>query len=405
MMKSVVRFLLVVVAITAIACGGSNPPGPNIRDLTEIEQDLVQSSNRFGFKLLSEVVAQSDGGNVFISPLSVSIALGMTYNGTAGTTEEGMRATLEFGGLTREEINQGYKDLIELLCNMDPKVTMEIANSIWYRQGFEVLQAFIDIMTTFFDALVTAVDFTDPGTVDVINAWVAEKTHDKIQEIIKETYADMVMILINAIYFKGTWTYEFDPQDTSDGTFHAPDGDKTVKMMHMHSELSYQENADFQAVDLPYGFELFSMTVFLPKAGKSVDEIVAMLTDENWAAWMAGFNVEELDLAMPRFELEYDKKLNDVLIALGMQDAFDPLVADFSGIKPDHDMWISEVKHKTYVKVNEEGTEAAAVTSVTVVDTAVGPLMTVDRPFLFVIHDKNSKAMMFMGKIVDPPSK
>jgi len=396
---------LILLVVVLFVSGCSTEPGPNVRDLTEIEQSLVQSSNRFGFKLLSEVVGQSDGGNVFISPLSVSIALGMTYNGTAGTTEEGMRACLEFGELTREEINQGYQDLIELLCNMDPRVTMEIANSIWYREGFEVLQSFIDAMLTFFDALVTAVDFTDPSTVDVINAWVKEKTHDKIDKILNETYADMVMVLINAIYFKGTWTYEFDPGDTKDATFHAPDGDKTVKMMNLHGELSYQENADFQAVDLPYGFELFSMTVFLPKAGKSVDDLVTMLTDQNWAAWTAGFSVQEIDLALPRFELEYEKTLNDVLKALGMQDAFDPLVADFSGIKPDHDMWISEVKHKTYVKVNEEGTEAAAVTSVTVVDTAVGPLMTVDRPFLFVIHDKNSKAMMFMGKIVDPPSE
>jgi serine protease inhibitor len=199
-MKNVIRFLLVVAAISAVGCGG-NTSNPVVRDLTETEQKLVQSSNRFGFKLLSEVVGQSDGGNVFISPLSVSIALGMTYNGAGGTTEEGMRATLEFGELSREEINQGYKDLIELLCGMDPKVQMEVANSIWYRQGFDVLQSFIDAMTTFFDALVTAVDFTDPGTVDVINAWVAEKTHDKIQKILDETYADMVMVLINAIYF------------------------------------------------------------------------------------------------------------------------------------------------------------------------------------------------------------
>jgi len=404
-MKYGMRFLLVFVVVTAVACGGGNTQGPVVRDLSEIEQSLVQSSNRFGFKLLSEVVGQSDGGNVFISPLSVSIALGMTYNGTAGTTEEGMRACLEFGELTREEINQGYKDLIELLCNMDPDVTMEVANSIWYREGFEVLQSFIDAMLAFFDALVTAVDFTDPGTVDVINAWVKEKTHDKIDKILNETYADMVMVLINAIYFKGTWTYEFDPDDTRDGTFHAPDGDQTVKMMNMHGELSYQENADFQAVDLPYGHELFSMTVFLPKGEKTVDDLIAMLTDENWSAWMGGFEEQEIDLALPRFELEYEKTLNDVLIALGMQDAFDSMVADFSGIKPDHDMWISEVKHKTYVKVNEEGTEAAAVTSVTVVDSAAGPFMYVDRPFLFVIHDKNSKAMMFMGKIVDPPSE
>jgi serine protease inhibitor len=404
MMKSVVRFLLVVAAVTAVACGGSTS-NPVVRDLTEIEQSLVQSSNRFGFKLLSEVVGQSDGGNVFISPLSVSIALGMTYNGAGGTTEEGMRACLEFGELSREEINQGYKDLIELLCNMDPDVTMEIANSIWYREGFEVLQSFIDAMLTFFDALVTAVDFSDPGTVDVINAWVKEKTHDKIEKILDETYADMVMVLINAIYFKGTWTYEFDPEDTSDGTFHAAGGDKTVRMMHMHADLSYQENEDFQAVDLPYGNELFSMTVLLPVGEKTVDDLVAMLTDQNWAAWTAGFEVQEIELALPRFELEYDKILNDVLIALGMEDAFTPMVADFSGIKPDHDMWISEVRHKTYVKVNEEGTEAAAVTSVTLEDSAVGTFMNVDRPFLFIIHDKNSQAMMFMGKIVDPPSE
>ncbi|MBN2494102.1 MAG: serpin family protein [Deltaproteobacteria bacterium] len=393
-------------ASLALGCG-SNGPGPvDVRELTEVEQSLVQASNRFGFKLLHEVIAESDGGNVFISPLSVSIALGMTFNGTGGSTEQGMRAALEYGDLSLEEIDQGYRSLIELLVGLDPEVQMEIANSIWYRLGFDVLQTFIDAMLEFFDALVTAVDFTDPGTVNAINAWVEEKTHGKIDTILDRTSADTVMVLINAIYFKGTWTYQFDPEDSSDGTFHTgAGGDKSVKMMHLHGDLRYQRCEDFQAVDLAYGNGLYSMSIFLPADGKTVDDLVAQLDDETWTEWMAGFEEQELELAMPRFELEYDKTLNEVLIALGMEDAFTPYVADFSGIKPDHDMWISLVKHKTYVKVNEEGTEAAAVTAVVIEDGAVGDVMIVDRPFLFVIHDAHSRAMLFMGKIVDPPSE
>jgi serpin B len=400
-MKRTIGMLLV--AVLFAACGGTQQ-GPNVRDLTAQEQSLAKSSNTFGFKLLSEVVAQSDGGNVFISPLSVSLALGMTYNGAAGSTEQGMRDTLSFGDLTVDEINEGYRGLIDLLTEMDPSVQMEIANSVWYRQGFEVLQTFIDALQTFFDALVTDVDFTDPGTKDAINDWVADKTHDKIKKILERTDANMVMVLINAIYFKGTWTYQFDPDDTRDDTFRAPDGEKTVKMMKLKGELRYQRNQDFEAIDLPYGHGLFSMTLLLPAEGTSVDDLVAKLTDENWAAWMAGFQEEEIDLYLPRFELEWEESLIDVLTALGMQDAFTPGAADFSGIKPDHQMWISEVKHKTYVKVNEEGTEAAAVTAVVVTDSAP-PYLKFDRPFLFVIHDNHSQAMLFMGKIVDPPSE
>jgi len=396
-------FSLLFVFAWTLGCGSSSEEPFIPRDLTQTEHSLVQSANRFGFKLLAEVVDQSDGGNVFISPLSVSIALGMTYNGAGGTTEQGMREVLEFGELTREEINEGYKALIELLTSMDPDVAMEIANSIWYRQGFEVLQSFIDTMLAYFDAVVESVDFTDPGTVDRINAWVAEKTHDKITEIFTSTDANMVMVLINAIYFKGTWTFEFDPQDTSDDTFHAPSGDKTVKMMHLKGDLRHLWTEDFEAVDLPYGNEYFSMTLFLPAQDKGVDDIVAMLNDENWTSWMESFSEEETDLYLPRFELEYENSLVEELIAMGMQDAFDPGGADFSGIKPDHQMSISEVKHKTYVKVNEEGTEAAAVTAVVVTDSAP-PSLRFNRPFLLVIHDDHSQAMIFMGKIVDPPS-
>ena len=406
-MKNVFRFVLVIVILAAVACGGSNTNGPVIRDLTEVEQDLVQSSNVFGFKLLAEVVGESDGGNVFISPLSVSYALGMTYNGAAGSTEEGMRETLQFGDLTREEINQGYKDLMEMLCNLDPKVTMEIANSIWCREGFEVLQAFIDVNQTFFDAVVEVLDFADPGAADVINAWVDEKTHGKIAKIVEPPISPTtVMFLINAIYFKGTWTTEFDPEKTAQATFHAPDGDTPVQMMHLVSELPCLETEDFRAVNMTYGDGLFSMTVILPKVDKDIDELIAEMDSEKWSAWAAGFFAQEADLYLPRFELEYEKSLNDVLAALGMGVAFTG-AADFTGINPMGGLFISNVKHKTYVKVNEEGTEAAAVTSVEI-GYESEPLrfeMNVNRPFLFVIHDAHSNALLFMGKIVNPPSK
>jgi serpin B len=406
-MKKLMKCALVFALVFAACGGGDTINDPVIRDLNQTEQKLVESSNLFGFSLMKEVVARSDGGNVFISPLSVSFALGMTYNGARGTTEEGMRVALQYGDLTAEEINQSYRDLIDILTALDPKVTMEIANSIWIREGFEALQAFIDVNRTFFDAVVQALDFADPGAADVINAWVDEKTHGKITEIVEAPISPVtVMFLINAIYFKGTWTYQFDPEDTSDGTFHAPEGDQAVKMMHLHGELSYQENADFQAVNLPYGDGLFSMTLLLPKPGKDLDELIGALSGENWSAWLAAFYPQEGYLYLPRFELEYETSLNDVLAALGMEMAFTGS-ADFTGINPGGGLFISNVKHKTYVKVNEEGTEAAAVTSVEIGYESEPQTfhLQVDRPFLFVIHDAHSSALLFMGKIVNPPSE
>ena len=402
-MKRNLSFILLVVTLVVSAC--SPEEGPNVRDLTVVEQSLVESSNRFGFELFSEVIAQSDGGNVFVSPLSVSLALGMTTNGARNDTEAAMRATLGYSGLTVDEINRGYRGLIDYLVNLDPKVTMEVANSIWYRQGFEVLQEFIDVNQAFFDAVVRALDFADPGAADTMNAWVADKTHGKIEEIIDPPISgDTVMFLINAIYFKGSWTYRFDKSDTAPGTFHAPAGDRIVQMMHLRGDLPYLETPDFRAVSLPYGHELYSMTIFVPREGLDIDALAADLTGANWSSWTAGFSSSKLSLGMPRFELEYEKTLNDVLKALGMEIAFTD-AADFTGINPAGALFIDEVKHKTFVKVNEEGTEAAAATSVEVGKMSASGEMRVNRPFLYVIHDKHSKAMLFLGKIVDPSSE
>lgn len=377
-------------------------PKPEIRELTALEKTQVESSNKFGLKLFQKMVEVEPDTNLFISPLSVSLALGMTYNGAATTTEQAMHQTLEYGNLSNDEINEAYKNLMTMLLQLDPEVIFKIANSIWYRQNFEVLQSFIDVNKTYFDAEVNALDFNSPEAVEIINGWVKEKTHDKIEEIIDRIDPLTVMFLINAIYFKGTWTYQFDPELTFDDEFHLSD-DTVVpcKMMHQENDFQYSNNDTFEAIDLPYGNGQFSMTIILPHHGKSIDSLIAEITPEKWVQWMGTFSEKQLTLQMPKFTLEYELKLNDVLTAMGMGIAFSN-DADFSGINGIGGLLISQVKHKTFLKVDEEGTEAAAVTMVEVGYTSMGPIMRVDRPFLCVIHEKESGTILFIGKIAHP---
>jgi serpin B len=398
-----------VFLLTLLGCDATAPnPTPNPPKLGVRERALVQSSNRFGFSLFKEVVAESNGGNVFVSPLSVSMALGMTYNGSASATQDAMKTVLGFEGLSEEQINGGYRTLIDYLSLLDPGVQMEIANSIWYRQTLDVLQAFVDVNRINFDALVSSLNFDDPGAADTINAWVNEKTRGKISGIVdKPIDPALVMFLINAVYFKGDWTYRFDVAKTAPDTFHAPSGDRTVSMMSLHGDkLPYMETSDFQAIDLPYGSGAFSLAILVPAAGHTVEELASTLTPENWATWSGSFTVREGDVFLPRFTLEYKTSLKAALVALGMGVAFDSTLADFTRIRTAGELFISDVKHKTCVRVDEVGTEAAAVTSVEIGVTSMPLTFTVrvDRPFLIVLHDKNSEALLFMGRIVDPSS-
>ncbi|MBI3082459.1 MAG: serpin family protein [Gemmatimonadetes bacterium] len=393
-----------------VACGGE-PLGPLNglpRELTLAERKLITTSNRFAFNFFREVVRQGEpDSNVFVSPLSAAMALGMTYNGARGETQTAMAHTLGLEDLTTQETNQSFRSLIDLLRGLDPKVDFRLANSIGYRLGFVPRPEFLDVNRQYFDAEVSALDFTKPEAVTTINHWVDANTGGKIPEIIKQIEDSIVMFLINAIYFKGTWVYQFDKDRTKDEPFTLRNGaQRNVSMMHHNGRVrvGYYGGQGFQALDLPYGGSAYSMTIVLPDRGRDVDTVIAGLSPDAWGAVVDGLTRDSIIVAMPKFRLEWDDTLNGVLKALGMEIAFLPYQADLSGIAgAPGDLFISYVKQGTFVDVNEEGTEAAAATVVAIGLTSAGPQeFRVDRPFAFLIRERFSGTILFMGKIMNP---
>ncbi len=397
-----------LVSVFWLGCG-DDPIGPLEeitglpRDLTAAEEDLIQADNAFGLKLFREVHAREDAGkNMFISPLSVAMALGMTYNGAVSMTQEAMQETLELQNLSLEEVNGAYRDLIDLLSGLDRSVQFLLANSIWYRQGLQVREDFLDVNREFFDAQVRALDFSSPDAAPTINDWVKENTNGRIEDIVADPIAaNVVMFLINAIYFKGDWTNRFDSDLTRDATFNLADGGQRQVPMMSHREpidAGVYWESEFLALDLPYGGKAYSMTILLPSPGSDLASLVSSLDAGRWGGIVGGLATTQVSVTMPKFKLEYELELNDALKALGMEVAFTP-GADFSNIAPG--IWIDKVKHKTFVEVNEEGTEAAAATSVVMVESAP-PQIVIDRPFLFAFRERFSGTILFMGLIMDP---
>ena len=405
---------LAPVALFTLACNSPGEPGGSPaelkelpRQLTAAEQKLIGAGNAFAFDLLREINTTQRSENVFISPLSASMALGMTMNGANGTTFDAMRSALRLGTASREDINAGYNSLITLLRGLDKATDFRIANSIWYEKTFPFHASFITESQNFFDAKVAALDFGDPAAVNTINSWVNEATNKKIPTIIDTIDDDMVMFLINAIYFKGTWRSQFDKSKTTDAPFFALDGSSAaVPLMTQTSSLAAATGNNYTAVDLPYGNSAFSMTVVLPNKGTDINAFAEAMTLEKWQALDATFNVRETTLFLPRFKLEWKRKLNPDLEKLGMGIAFSDGFADFTRMSPmGNNLVIDEVIQKTFVDVNEEGTEAAAVTSVGVGVTSAPAPIRVDRPFMFAIREKLSGTILFVGKIVKLPAK
>lgn len=385
----------------------SESPIPKSMSYPDIK--LITANTKFGLKLFSEVLKNDSGKNIFISPSSVAIALAMTYNGASGSTKRAMAKALEFKELNLEQINSSNAVLKKLLENPDPKVQLTIANSLWANKEISFNPDFLQRNRDFYTARVANLNFTDISSPAIINDWVSEKTRGKINKIIEKIEPSQMLFLINAIYFKGSWTNEFDKQQTAEYPFYLSSGQqKQHLMMSQSGDYRYYENQQFQAVSLPYGKDgKISFYIFLPKQNSSLESFYQNLNAENWENWMTQFSKQQGFIRLPRFKMDYDITLNDALTAIGMGEAFSNQ-ANFSAMGKD--LKISEVKHKTFVEVNEEGTEAAAATSVVMMPLsaqlpAKEPFrMIVERPFFCAIRDNQTGSILFMGSIVAPQS-
>lgn len=405
-MKHIIILLLLIPLIILSSCKKEEEPDKGMPGivLTPKQQAVVQASNEFGFHLLKKIDAGNSTENYFISPLSVSVALGMTYNGADGTTKSEMQQVLGFTGLTDLEINESYRDMIKYLLASDPDVVLKIANSIWCSLGFFVEPVFIQLNQQYFNAQVNTLDFSDPAAPGIINQWVTANTASKILKIVEQIDPSTVMILLNATYFKANWSSPFDKKLTAPATFYLDGGGtREVSTMQKKAEFYYMQNDLFEAVRLPYGDGRYSMVILLPLPSKSVSDIVAQMDVAQWQQWMASLqNKAQMYVYLPKFKFEFEKKLNDDLKIMGMPEAFEPGLANFSRINPNVGLFISTVKHKTYVDVNEEGTEAAAVTSVVIDYTSMPPVFNANRPFLFFITEKYTDFVVFAGKVAEP---
>ncbi len=365
--------------------------------------ELMQANNAFGFDLFQELHEAAPNENIFISPLSINAALSMTANGAEDNTLTQMRAAMAQDGMTETAINEGFKSYLPFLTDADPAVTMLPANSIWYDEPFPVHQAFLDANQEHFDAQVQALDFKDPASVDVINGWIEDNTNNRIQDMLESIPGDAVMYLVNAVYFKGDWRIAFDEDNTYDGQFTNSDGQVEATPMMAFPEsvyFPYTETESFQMLDLPFADSVYSMTLLLPRQNYEVGDIIDQLDTGSWDSWIASLNSEEVRAEVPRFSLEYEETLNDALKNIGMTDAFDRDLADFDRLSPDPRPYISLVKHKSFLEVNEQGSEAAAATVVEiVVESISGYYFRADRPFLLAIRERAGNGILFLGKV------
>ena len=401
-------FSFLVMALLVMACTNESE-NQEITNLTPTEKSarIIAADNQFGFEIFQKVNASlTEPKNTMISPMSISLALAMVYNGTNGDTKKQMEEMLHKSGLTPDDINQSYKELVSALSSHDPKVELAISNAIFYRNTFSVKNDFITTNQNYYQAEVSGLDFSKATeTLNKVNDWVNTQTKGKIDKIIEKVNPEDIMYVLNAIYFNGEWQYRFDPKETTDMPFTKEDN-QVVQVPTMTIENPFQSysNESFKMLEMPYGSGKYSMLIFLPASGKNTNDVISQLTAENVDGWIQKMTEQKKKVYLPKFEFKFDDSLVDELKTLGMTDAFYDAKANLSGISDAAKLVISEVMHKSYIKVDERGTEAAAVTGITIGVTSVGPdnSFRVDHPFVFAIREKDTKAILFIGKVMNP---
>lgn len=413
-MKKIFPGLLILILLFSCQKEVVNPPENNIPDNTISipgpspakvqETKLVTSTNNFAFNIFNTLRSEDPSKNLFISPLSIASSLTMAFNGANGTTKETMRQVIGFGQQTDQEINKSFEDLQRLLFSLDKNVVFTSTNAIWHDENLALQDAFVQQNKTAFDATVRGLNFKSPTAINTINDWVKESTQGKIPSIIQEIKKDEIMFLINAIYFKATWTYPFKLNLTDKSNFYKEDGSiASVDFMTLtNGKYLYYSDADKQVIDLFYGNRQLSMTLILPDEKSKVSHIIRDLSSSKLSEWLSKADTSGATLRLPKFKMEFEKELNHPLTVMGMGNAFSADKADFGkmvlGIS--RDIAISKVVHKTFLDVNELGTEAAAATNTGTFTTSF-PL-TINRPFVFLIREKSTNAILFIGQLMNP---
>ncbi|AUD05632.1 serpin family protein [Spirosoma pollinicola] len=401
---SITTAVMAAVLLLAVSCHTSTvSPTPGPTGELRVSAPFADQTTQFAFDLAKQVnTAEGQAKNVFISPLSLHIALGMLLNGANGQTAQEIQKTLKLDAQTLAEANATYQNLMTNLPAVDPKVTLTLANSVWYRNTFLVETSFQDLLKQTFQAEVSAQDFNNPATVSTINNWASQKTNGKITKVIDQIQPDNVMFLMNALYFKGNWKTQFDAAKTIDAPFKlVSDATATVRMMRLNMNLKRAFRANYVAFELPYGSDKYAMTVLLPAESTTADALISSLNSSDWAQLQKDMILGKLDIGLPKFTLSYEINLNKALSTMGMLTAFTNQ-ADFTKINAQGGLTLSFVKQNTFVSVDETGTEAAAVTTSGVSTTSAQLPTLCNRPFVFVIHEKTSGTVLFIGKIADP---
>ncbi|MCX6841985.1 MAG: serpin family protein [candidate division WOR-3 bacterium] len=392
--------VLLAIVLISSAPAGSQPAAVRTAE-------LVQADNRFGLEVFDYAIAGRPGENVFISPLSIALALQMTMHGAAGATLDAMAGALGVSGLSRPDVAAGNAALRGELLRADKKVRLEIANSLWLRAGTKLQKRFADDCGKYYRAAVSVLDFARPDAVTTINNWIDRHTGGRIKQAVSRLLPEEIVVLINAIYFKGSWTKGFNPKLTSAREFHLVSGGAQRLMMNREGRFRYKADDAMQAVALPYGDGRLNMYLFLPREQDGLAKLIEGIKPDNFADLFVGLNEKKGGIVLPRFKIEYEQILNEALIQLGMGKAFGP-DADFSGmVAPPQTAAISDVLHKTFIEVNEEGTEAAAVTVVRMRALSMPNgeerfSFVCDHPFLCAIRDDVTGSVLFLGAIFDP---
>lgn len=379
---------------------GREPP----RAFTNTEAQISTSNTRFGLELFRHMHRNAADANMMISPLSASMALGMTANGAEDETLRAMRTTLGFGDLPEDSVNAACRGLIAQLLARDAKVDFQLANSVWHEQTFSVEEPFLDAARTQFNAEVRAINFRDPAAPRTISSWAESATGGRIKDLIQRIDPLEVMFLVNAVYFKAPWSKAFEEGGTRPADFTRTDGSRvSISMMSSDATRPFVQSEEIEAVELLYGDSAFSMVVVMPAQGRKLDDLVNSLSPDRWAQWLSALRPGRVMLSMPKFKFDFGQRLDDALKAMGMAIAFDAELADFDRItRVRNDVYISRVEHKTFIDVHEKGTEAAAATAVGIGVTSAPPQVTFDRPFLFVIRERSLGTILFIGRVGDP---